>query len=809
MKLTAYEWSYNPRGLHNSGPFRPLDVSRYTRLNLGWAKLVAGGDEYADEAEELVAAGITPIVRIERTQMGAMSVPSSWYDTYQAYIDAGVRWFELYDEPNLDYAWPHDADGEPVMLVSWQNVDDCIAPLMENWLSWAERLLEMGAYPAFPALAETGVAQRATVYWYDALLNYLRRHHLDRFLAVINNGLWCATHPYLLNHFYQEPPGGPDHIARPHYQQSADEDGWHFEYPYDPILQRHDPGRTVFGATSQTPYGDPQGLVAAGEAFNQLLYHRFEANPVPVVGTAGGISPIPHDAAEAVQPDEHYPPYTRDTHAEATLAMFNWIAEEGPPWFFGLTLSSESDYFDAQGPVPVVYRLESTLPLLKEGMPGVTRPPLVPPEPERVEDAADVAAPSVAEPAAEAIPGWISDPDSLEVEPEPAAERMPDWLALDDLEPEETTAAFDAWVEEQAAAHEAATATTVEEDLPAWLEETDLEIIEGTAVEVGVAEDAVGLEMPPLPESPAEEETLVGEAAADLPPWLDEQKEEPGEAVAEEEIAPPSPEPAIEEVSLAGEDMEDIPPWLFDLVPESAEATDEVVESEEAPAEDLPAWLDPTDIGTAIDSLPDIASGDEDGTGLDMPPPPDLPSEEALVGETADELPDWLDDADVGVAVPVVPEPILAEAAPQAVVLPPQMAGRVPEVEIEVPAEEERPEPQPIPVSAATIVDAALPENHWLMLAGSVDPRWFFAAGIRYWDAFHPTLVHGGEDLSLIPEHETVAITILVPAKEADLIERQIQQVRPDAQLDVVICGTIEELTAELNWRVATGRRFG
>jgi hypothetical protein len=114
-----------------------------------------------------------------------------------------------------------------------------------------------------------------------------------------------------------------------------------------------------------------------------------------------------------------------------------------------------------------------------------------------------------------------------------------------------------------------------------------------------------------------------------------------------------------------------------------------------------------------------------------------------------------------------------------------------------------------VPVSALATADVALPENHWLMLAGSTDPRWFFVAGIRYWDAFHPTLVQGGEDLGLIPEHETVAVTILVSAQEADLIERQIQQVRPDAHLDVIICGTIEELTAELNWRVATGRRFG
>jgi hypothetical protein len=161
--------------------------------------------------------------------------------------------------------------------------------------------------------------------------------------------------------------------------------------------------------------------------------------------------------------------------------------------------------------------------------------------------------------------------------------------------------------------------------------------------------------------------------------------------------------------------------------------------------------------------------------------------EEVQTGQEADEVPTWLQGSDIGIDVKGVPEPALADDSVQTTALPaPQMAGRT------------------FPVD-----EAPLPENHWLMIAGSVDPGWFFEAGGRYWNAYRPTLVHGGEDLDLIPPHETVAVTVLAPAKEADLIERQIAQVRPDARIDVVICGTIEELTAELNWRVYAGRRFG
>jgi hypothetical protein len=170
--------------------------------------------------------------------------------------------------------------------------------------------------------------------------------------------------------------------------------------------------------------------------------------------------------------------------------------------------------------------------------------------------------------------------------------------------------------------------------------------------------------------------------------------------------------------------------------------------------------------------------------GLEMPPPPALPVEEGVMaGQAANDVPAWLEGGDIGIDA----EPALAEDSVQATALPsPQMAGS--------------------PVATA---DISQPENHWLMIAGSVDPRWFFGAGIHYWETYRPTLVHGGEDLDLIPPHETVAVTVLAPAKEADMIERQIAQVRPDALIDVVICGTIEELTAELNWRVSTGRCFG
>ncbi|HEC22801.1 MAG TPA: hypothetical protein ENI95_07780 [Chloroflexi bacterium] len=367
MNFREYRWFRNPRGLHNIGVFHPFRLERYTRPRMGWAKMVVGGNEYVSAASQLAANNCMTIIRIFRENMGAMRPPDVWYENYREYINNGCYWFELYNEPNLEGEWPQTGPGGgPNVFVSWDNTEEVIKPLMDNWIEWAERVIDLGGYPGFPALADSADHRHATVFWLDAFLRYLRENHNTRFRRVIANGLWCATHPYLHNHFYQEPPGGPPHVARPYYQERANEPGWHFEYPYDPLQQYHDPGRTVFGGTELTPFGDPNGLIASGQAFQELLKRYFDAGPVPVVGTEGGIWKIPKPDDEPHLIDDRYPPYSYESHAEATMAMWRWIVEKGPPWFWGVTLWNESDYYDIQGTVLAIDRMVAEEPLLKE-----------------------------------------------------------------------------------------------------------------------------------------------------------------------------------------------------------------------------------------------------------------------------------------------------------------------------------------------------------------------------------------------------------------------------------------------------------
>lgn len=357
MRLDQFQWSRNPRGLHVASAFQtPLELDRYSSPSFGWAKLLAAGTEYVDDAGWLIERGITPVVRLYLGRWGAAPFNRQLRDITVQFVRAGVKWFEFYNEPNLGVEWPEGFDPD------WRDVDNVIRPLMDNWLLWAEFMISMGCYPGFISLAESDHPKYAAVRWMDAFLNYLAQNHFERFRYVLANGMYVATHPYILNHFYQERPGGGPLSARPPELQNAEEGGWHFEYPYDPISQADDPGRTLYGGTALTPHGDPVGLLAMGRMFNERAAAIFGSQAVPVLGTEGGIWPfrdVPH------QQDNRYPAYTPHSQAEATVAMFEWIAREAPPWFFGVTLWKEDEYYGF-GRARAIDRLEQIPPVLKQ-----------------------------------------------------------------------------------------------------------------------------------------------------------------------------------------------------------------------------------------------------------------------------------------------------------------------------------------------------------------------------------------------------------------------------------------------------------
>lgn len=355
MRLDQYVWSRNPRGMHTTDAGSSIDHGRYLSAHFGWVKLLVTDTRFVNDAIRFIAEGITPIVRIWRPQFGADPYNRDLRSITVAYINAGVKWYEFYNEPNQPVEWP------PGTWVDWRN-DGIVRPMIDNWIIWAEYIASLGAYPAFIPLSESADDSLAAVRWMDTFMNLLSQNYAARFRNLINSGLFCATHPYILNHFYQEVPGAPG-TPRPPEQENAREGGWHFEYPYDSISQTSEPGITITSGPPWKPNGDPVGLVAMGQLFNERIASLFGASAVPVVGVEGGIWPFPYPG-QSMQPDPRYPPITFDSHAEATLAMFEWIAQQAPPWFFGVCLWKEDEYYDKIH-ARAIDRLAETAPILK------------------------------------------------------------------------------------------------------------------------------------------------------------------------------------------------------------------------------------------------------------------------------------------------------------------------------------------------------------------------------------------------------------------------------------------------------------
>jgi hypothetical protein len=370
MLLSDYEWSHNPRGLHVAQAFQsPPDYQRYIQPKMGWVKLLAAGIEYADDVRVFRDNNITPIVRLYVGRYGAGPFDQGLQRIIDTFVSAGVKWFEFYNEPNVDVEWPLGFDP------SWEDTANVISPMMDNWMNFADYVASKGCYPGFIAMAESAVRRYASVLWMDTFLNYIADHHYERFRTLLANGMYCCTHPLVANHFYQEVPGQGPLSTRAPEAQVGTEGGWHFEYPYDPISQAADPGRTVYGGTAETPYGDPNGLVAMGRMFNERCANIFGSQAIPVVGTEGGI--IPFLGGGEFQLDTRYPPYNERSQAEATVAMFEWLAREAPPWAFGVCMWKEDEFWIPHATMaierliqtPVVYKDVPAIEVMGSGLP--------------------------------------------------------------------------------------------------------------------------------------------------------------------------------------------------------------------------------------------------------------------------------------------------------------------------------------------------------------------------------------------------------------------------------------------------------
>lgn len=304
MELSDFERPPSLRGIHGSpATHANFDHQHWIRqvqeMGMNIYKLLDDGSGSVLEfARKLRANNIMPIVRMQREKPNPGTLRPQALSNVKRYIDEGItRWFEVNNEPNLHYEWQDGewrAGGRPELV-------------MENWLRDAEAIIELGGYPAFPALAQSSHrAESGSILWYINAFEWLAQNTPDRAREAFSKGAWIASHDAVLNHCYRDEAGE-----------------WHFEYPYDPICQADDPGRTIM---------DDDNSLIGHRVPVQLLKEHFDLQ-VPVISTEGGVF-TPRNGV--LQWDDRYPGYDARGHAERTVAMYQWLEKNAPGYYFGM-----------------------------------------------------------------------------------------------------------------------------------------------------------------------------------------------------------------------------------------------------------------------------------------------------------------------------------------------------------------------------------------------------------------------------------------------------------------------------------------
>ena len=342
------------RGIHwSASVFHPGGsslnwwINELLDMNIKWVKLLDDGSGSSKQpCQKMLDNDIIPIVRLYRHRPNPGHLDDREKRTIAELISLGVRYFESNNEPNLEVEWKDgewQAGGRPKLV-------------MEHWLQDANAIVEMGGYPALPALAQCAHhGESGSIPWYIKAFAWLDENAHDKAQDVFSSGAWIAVHNAVLNHCYK------DH-----------ENEWHFEYPDDPICQKDQPGKTIMQ--------DDNSLIGY-RVPAKLLQEHFGLQ-VPVISTEGGIF-APSGGWQ--QWDSRYPGYDYYGHAERIVAMFEWLRVNAEDYFFAmcpwLIANERMGHIDRAWTEDAWYRMDyelAVIPAIKAMGPEPAPPPVLP-----------------------------------------------------------------------------------------------------------------------------------------------------------------------------------------------------------------------------------------------------------------------------------------------------------------------------------------------------------------------------------------------------------------------------------------------
>ncbi|MGQ9552801.1 MAG: DUF5107 domain-containing protein [Anaerolineae bacterium] len=321
LPLAAY-----PRPPHDNGTgihwaptlfAQPVDMvdhflAEVTAMDFKWVKIVQGDTpklEHEYLIKRLVEQGIMPVLRLYQS----MNQPYRYLgEIVTLGVPAGVYYYELYNEPNLS----GQAGGwEPGESIS-------IKRIVDLWIPAAEAVSEAGGFPSLPALAPGGDYDD-TQFLRDFLVEIKSRNRLR-----LLDRAWLPLHNYFLNHPVDYPYDEVNLRSVPLSQEEIGARGLTAEQVEQINLAR----RNAHLPRSQGGYYIGDNIYEDSNSFLKFqAYARIVEQEcgflIPIITTEGG-------AILGSSEDPRYPPINESDLVQRTLAAFEYMRSQAPPYYF-------------------------------------------------------------------------------------------------------------------------------------------------------------------------------------------------------------------------------------------------------------------------------------------------------------------------------------------------------------------------------------------------------------------------------------------------------------------------------------------
>lgn len=312
---------------HPSGAVLQEWMRKLQTLQIKWVKVLDdSGGSSIELCRALIDSGIMPVVRLFRERPNPERMGGREVDAVRRLVQAGVRYFESNNEPDLPAEWQNNH-----MPANWLDI------VVDNFIWDADLILQEGGLPALPPM---GPGSKENV-----IGMVVQRDRKD----IFERGGWVAIHNYTLNHPLDYPGDAVNQQGQPLTpQEYAELARWQYSHldpaaaglrgvtraDYDKFQRWAWDGRSIemvneLRAQAKNPGHtilDDPNCFRGYEWFGQDIFAALGFH-VPVISTEGG--PV-----VGWGDDKRYAKVTPATQAAWQMEIFRFLQDEAPEWYF-------------------------------------------------------------------------------------------------------------------------------------------------------------------------------------------------------------------------------------------------------------------------------------------------------------------------------------------------------------------------------------------------------------------------------------------------------------------------------------------